>query len=111
MRIAEKTKIPWGSQISLVIAGGLENKVMAVPTLTGMSYMEAKLSLEESGIGMGAVMFDGVISDTAAAFVIKQRPERYDMDGLQMTIRSGQLMDIWISQEMKNLSDSTSTKK
>lgn len=111
IRIAEKTKIPWGSRISLIIGGGVENRVMAVPSLVGMTYVEAKAFLQETGIGMGAVLTDGIVSDTASAFVVKQRPDRFDMDGLQLTIRSGQLMDIWISQVMKNLADSTSTKK
>ncbi len=111
MRITEKTKIPWGSSISLIIGAGVENRVIAVPSLVGMTYLEAKSYLEETGIGMGAVLTDGIVSDTASAFVVKQRPDRFDVDGLQLTIRSGQLMDIWISQVMKNLADSTSTKK
>lgn len=111
VRIPEKTKIQWGSRIDLVIAGGLENKTMPVPTLTGMSFADAKAILDENGISLGGIMADGPITDTASAFIIRQRPERFDVDQMLIYIRSGQLMDIWLSQEMKNPVDSLSKKK
>jgi beta-lactam-binding protein with PASTA domain len=111
IRIPEKTKIQWGSRITLIIGGGLENKLMSVPNLIGMTYMEAKSILDESGIGLGAIIVDGALSDTSSAYVIQQRPERLDADGMQLTIRSGQLMDIWISQNMRIVIDTASTKK
>jgi beta-lactam-binding protein with PASTA domain len=100
-RIPEKSKIQWGSRIDLVIAGGLENKTIPVPTLTGMTFAEAKTYLDENGINLGAVIGDGMITDTSSAFIIKQRPERFDFDKMLIYIQSGQLMDIWISQQMK----------
>ncbi len=111
MRIADKTKLPWGSRITLIVGGGLENKLMLVPNLIGITYAEAKSILDETGIGLGAIVPDGAISDTASAYVIQQRPERFDVDGMMLTIRSGQLMDIWISQNMRMATDSSSTKK
>ena len=111
MRIPEKSKIQWGSRIDLIIGGGLENKQMPVPTLTGMTYAAAKALLDESGISIGAIIGDGKIADTASAFVVQQRPERMDIDSRLIFIQSGQLMDIWISQEMKIIVDSTSIKK
>jgi beta-lactam-binding protein with PASTA domain len=109
-RIAEKTKIQWGSRIDLIIGGGLENKQIPVPSLVGMTYREAKSYLDESGIGIGAIITDGRISDTASAFVVQQRPERFDGDKRIIFIQSGQLMDIWISQEMKVIIDSLNNK-
>lgn len=100
-KISEKTKIQWGSTIDLVVAGGLENKQMAVPSLVGMSYAEAKAYLDENGISLGGIVPDGAITDTASAYIFKQRPERFDQDNMLVYIRSGQLMDIWISQQMK----------
>jgi beta-lactam-binding protein with PASTA domain len=111
VRIPEKTKVQWGSRIDLVIAGGLENKTMPVPTLTGMSYAEAKSYLDEEGINIGAIIGDGIISDTGSAFVIRQRPERFNIDNMLIYIQSGQLMDLWISQQMKNPIDSLAKKK
>ena len=111
VRIAEKTKIQWGSRITLVIGGGLENQQMLVPSLIGMTYGEAKSYLAESGIGIGAVIADGRLTDTASAFVFKQRPERFDADKKPMFIQSGQVMDIWISQMMKFPVDSVTVKQ
>jgi beta-lactam-binding protein with PASTA domain len=110
MRIAEKTKIQWGSRIDLIIGGGLENRQIPVPSLIGMTYREAKSYIDESGIGLGAIISDGRITDTASAFVIQQRPERFDIDKRIIFIQSGQLMDIWISQEMKVIIDSLNNK-
>ena len=101
MRIAEKAKIQWGSRIDLIIAGGLGNKQMPVPSLVGLTYAEAKAILDENGISLGATIPDGIITDTASAYVIKQMPDRFDIDKMLIYIKSGQVMDIKISQEMK----------
>ena len=111
VRIPEKTKIQWGSSITLVIGGGLETQQMLVPSLIGMTYNEAKSYLEESGIGLGAIIADGRLTDTASAFVFKQRPDRFDADKKPLFIQSGQLMDIWISQAMKYPTDSVTVKQ
>ncbi len=111
MRIAEKTKIQWGSRIDLVIGGGLDQKEIPVPSLIGMTYAEAKAYLEESGIGLGATIGDGIITDTAIAYVIQQRPDRFDVEKRLIYIQQGQLMDIWISKEMKNAIDTLPTRK
>ncbi len=111
MRIPEKSKIQWGSKIDLVIGGGLEDRQIPVPALTGMSYAEASAYLNENGIGLGAVIADGAITDTSSAYIIRQSPERLDEENMLIYIRSGQIMDVWISQVMKNPVDSVEKKK
>jgi eukaryotic-like serine/threonine-protein kinase len=37
------------------------------------------------------------VKDTAAAFVYKQNPERFDIDKTPLYIRPGQTMDVWLS--------------
>lgn len=111
MRIPEKSKIQWGSRIDLVIGGGLETKEMPVPSLTGMTFAEAKAILDENGISIGAIIPEGSISDTASAYIIKQRPERLDPDNMLIYIQSGQLMDVWISQQMRIINDSLPKRK
>lgn len=110
-RIPEKAKIQWGSRIDLIIGGGLEDKQMAVPTLVGMTYSEAKAYLDENGISLGAVIADGLVTDTASAYIFKQRPERLDQDNMLIYIRSGQLMDLWISKEMRVPAEDSLPKK
>ncbi len=108
-RIPEKTKIQWGSSITLIIGGGLDDRKMLVPSLLGMTYSEAKIYLQENGIGIGALIVDEV-KDSANAFVIKQNPERFDEDHYPRYIQSGQVMDLWLSPVMKVLKDSLERK-
>jgi eukaryotic-like serine/threonine-protein kinase len=110
-RIPEKAKIQWGSRIDLVIGGGLEDKQMAVPSLVGMTYGAAKAYLDENGISLGAVIADGPITDTASAYIFKQRPDRLDQDNMLIYIRSGQLMDVWIAKEMRAPAEDSLPKK
>ena len=109
-RIPEKAKVQWGSRIDLVIARGVESKQMPVPSLLGMTYNEAKAYLDASGISIGAIIAEGRITDTASAYVVKQRPERLDAENKILFIQSGQLMDIWINQVMQIPVDSTDKK-
>lgn len=102
------TKVPWGSSIDLVIAGGLNDERFLVPSLVGLTFSEAKVLLEESGIILGAVVIDPGTRDTAAAFVYKQNPPRFTEDKSPVYMQSGQLIDLWISREMKS-GDSTIT--
>jgi len=105
--IPEKAKIQWGSRVDLVISGGLGNMQMPVPDLVGMTYAAAKAILDENGITLGGTITYGVVTDTASAFVVRQRPERLDIDKRLIYIQSGQIMDIYISQEMIKLDSLT----
>ena len=105
--IASGAKVPWGSKIDLVIGSGLANENILVPGLEGLTYAEAKMILEQNGITLGATIPDGQITDTAGAFVWKQLPPRLGEDKFPNYIRSGQVMDLWISREMKSPIDST----
>jgi len=109
VRIPERAKVQWGSRIDLVIGGGLEEVQMIVPELEGMLFCEARASLAASGIEIGAIITDGPISDTCSAYIIQQRPERFNEDKLPIYIKSGQVMDIWISRERRIVKDSANT--
>jgi len=96
-KIEQGAKIRWGSKISLVIAGGLNEEQIIVPDLIGLTYGQAKADLEQRGINIGAVIADAGVTDTLAAYVYKQNPERYDDERRPRYIRSGQLMDLYLS--------------
>ena len=100
------TKITWGSKVDLVVGGGLAEQRILVPSLIGLTYGEAKLLLEQDGISIGALIPDGGITDTLAAFIYKQSPPRFTDDKRPIYIQSGQLMDLWISPVMKEPKDS-----
>lgn len=110
-RIPEKTKIQWGSAITLVIGAGTGDEQMVVPSLTGLSLEEAKAIMEASQISLGAIIIDGKITDTSSAYVFKQNPETRDGEGAPNYIKSGQVIDLWISQAMKYPTDSVTINK
>ncbi|MCD2422903.1 PASTA domain-containing protein [Niabella pedocola] len=91
-------KIRQGSRVDLVIGSGLGNAFL-VPNLVGLTYAEAKALLDEKGIGMGSVITSGGVTDSAAAFVYRQNPERFDVEGNARSIRRGQIVDVWLSVE------------
>ena len=100
-------KIPWGSKVDMVIGGGLSNEQVPVPSLLGLTYGEAKMVLEQNGIMLASTVVDPGITDTTNAFVYKQNPPKFTEDKRLVYIRSGQVMDVWVSKEMKFLTDST----
>ncbi|SDC34967.1 PASTA domain-containing protein [Niabella drilacis] len=91
-------KIRQGSRVDLVIGSGLGASFL-VPNLIGLTYTDAKSVLEDKGIGLGSVIPAAGVTDTAAAFVYRQSPERFDAEGNTRSIRPGQIVDIWLSQE------------
>lgn len=106
-RITSGTKVPWGSPIDLMIGSGLTDERIVVPSLLGLTVAEAKMVLDENGVYLGAILADAGVSDTAAAFIYRQNPEKMTDNKLLNYIRPGQVMDIWVSPVMKNI-DSTS---
>jgi beta-lactam-binding protein with PASTA domain len=101
--IAPGSKIKVGSAVSLVLGTGVGNEAMTVPRLLGLTYSEARILLEAQGIILGSVIPDPLVRDTANAFVYKQSPNAKDEKGRQFKIRSGQMMDIWLSVDRPNV--------
>lgn len=110
-RIATGAKLPWGSKVSLVIASGLQDEQIMVPDFIGKTFAEAKAELDSTGIIIGAIIAKDAITDTASAFIYKQSPERFDADKNAIYIHPGQLMDLYISQKMLILEDSSAIQK
>ncbi len=96
-RIPAGTKLPWGGRVTLIIGAGLQAEQMEVPDLIGLTFAEAKAMLEEKGISLASVIPMTTVRDTAAAFVYKQNPEKFDIDKQPNYIRPGQTMDLWLS--------------
>jgi len=109
-KVLPGAKLQWGSKISLIIAGGLNEEQMMVPDLTGLTFAQAKIQLELLGINIAGIIGDGEIKDTAAAFVYKQNPVPFDDEKKPLYIRPGQLMDLYISTIMPTPKDSVEIK-
>jgi len=94
-------KVALGTAINLVLGSGVSGGEMDVPYLVGLTVNATRSWMQSIGLSIGSVIPDGPITDTGAAFVIKQSPEPYTeaVPGQKLTnkIRSGQLLDIYIS--------------
>lgn len=97
------TKIIVGSKIDLVLGSGVGDEEFRVPNLIGLTYAEATMVLESHDLNIGALIVDPDVKDTTAAFVYRQNPPQYmeitepGIEHIPNRMRSGQLMDIWLS--------------
>jgi beta-lactam-binding protein with PASTA domain len=94
-----------GSVISFVLGSGLGDEENQVPDLFGLTYAEAKATLQTLGLNIGALLPDPNVKDTANAFVYRQNPNPVTKlpDGGQQVnkMRTGQSLDIWLSVDRK----------
>lgn len=101
LEIKPGSKIPLGSVVNLVLGSGVGSGDMDVPNLIGLTLGEAKSWLSSLSINIGSLIPVGTIVDTNAAFIVKQSPDAYvePVPGQKAAnkIRSGQLLDIYIS--------------
>lgn len=107
-KIAAGTQLQWGSKVTLVVASGLQDTNLPVPDLLGMKYSDAKALLESMGVAL-ATAPDADVKDTANAYVYKQNPPNLDAQKKIVYIKAGMFMDVWLSTEMKDIADSTTT--
>ncbi|MCX2585903.1 PASTA domain-containing protein [Pedobacter sp. MR22-3] len=66
--------VPVGSRINLVLGDGRGNEEVDIPQLTGLTVDEAKFSLKGSNLTLGNILYEGDITDSANAVIIKQDP-------------------------------------
>ena len=95
-RIVPGTKIQQGSSISLVLGSGVGDMEFAVPGLIGITFSEAQARLQVYGLGLIPIV-DPTVEDTSNAFIYRQEPERFDEEGKRLRIRSGQIINVWLS--------------
>ena len=90
-------RIALGSKIDIVIGSELSQTSYAIPNLIGLTTNEARVLLESKGIMLASIIPNPDVRDTANAYVYRQNPERFDDEGHIISIRAGQVMDIWVS--------------
>jgi len=99
-RIKPGTKIAMGSGVVLVLGSGLGENEFNVPDLFSLTYNEALLMLQSTGLTPGAVVADPDVTDPMNGYVYRQSPERFTYDNRINRIRPGQTIDLWLSKEM-----------
>lgn len=67
-------KIPKGSKISLTLGDGMGASEIEVPDLRGLTLDEAKFSIRGSSLTLGAINYEGHISDSSSAIIVSQMP-------------------------------------
>ncbi|MEN9569978.1 MAG: hypothetical protein RL172_1209 [Bacteroidota bacterium] len=107
-KILPGAKVQWGSRISLIVGGGLKEDNLLVPDVIGMTYGEAKATLDSLGV-LVTLVADASVKDTMNAYIIKQNPAHLNEENKLMYIKQGMVMDIWLSPVMIKLNDSTQT--
>lgn len=85
-----------GTEIQLVVGGGLSGGRIKVPCLIGMAFEDVAFKLGANGLNVGHVNYgDEVLSDTSSAVIYKQFPSQNDA-----FIRIGEPVDIFLTQEL-----------
>ncbi|HOA37171.1 MAG TPA: PASTA domain-containing protein [Flavihumibacter sp.] len=97
VKVEPGTKLPMGTAVSIVLGSGLSNVDMAVPDLVGLTYKDATSMLDGTGINFGATVLDPDVKDTSGAYIYRQSPDHLTVDYRPNRIRSGQMIDIWLS--------------
>lgn len=97
--IAPGTKIKMGSTIDLVLGSGVSDEAVAVPDLVGMTFDDARALLDAQGIILGSKVPKPDVQDTGSAYVYKQIPAPRTPDGKRLSIRAGQMMDLFLQVE------------
>lgn len=76
IRVGES--LPKGSRIDLVLGDGRGDEEVEIPTLIGLTRDEALFALKGSMLTLGQVVYEGAITDTANATIIRQLPMMTD---------------------------------
>jgi eukaryotic-like serine/threonine-protein kinase len=85
-------KIPKGSTIDLVLGDGLGQGDVPLPDLMGMTLDEARNLLASSSLGLGSVVYQGAIKDSATAVVVRQNPAYAE----GVMVGTGQPIDLFL---------------
>ncbi|TRZ82575.1 MAG: PASTA domain-containing protein [Sediminibacterium sp.] len=88
--IAPGTKIVSGTLINFTVGDGGASIGMEVPDLIGLTVAMAKMQIASMGLLVGNISANGVIQDTANAFVVQQNPATYSsvLDSLGMPVKN-----------------------
>ena len=70
--------LPRGSRIDLVLGDGRGNEEVEIPNLIGLTQGEAKFSLRGSMLTLGTVTYEGPVTDSANATIVRQLPNNID---------------------------------
>lgn len=87
--------LPKGSRVDLVLGDGKGNEEVEIPSLIGLTRDEALFSLRNGAmLNLGIISYEGTITDSAAAVVVRQSPFATDS---VTTVKIGTPVNITLS--------------
>jgi beta-lactam-binding protein with PASTA domain len=92
--IAPGAPIAKGTKVDLVVGDGQGNQEIPIPTLVNMPEDEARTLLAGQGLQVGEVFKQAAEEGQTPGTVVRQRP----VPAPNITIHTGQLMDLWIAE-------------
>ncbi len=93
-----------GSDVELVLGGGLSEQSTTVPDLVSLELEDAKDKVISHSLNVGATVFDTTVKsadDSIKAFVWRQRPEYNDEE--TTSIKMGSTVDLWLTLDSTRL--------
>ncbi|ACU04054.1 MULTISPECIES: PASTA domain-containing protein [Pedobacter] len=88
-------KLPKGSRIDLVLGNGQGDEEREIPVLIGLTKDEAIFAIRNGAkLNLGMVTYEGTITDSATAVVVKQTPLATDS---VTKVKAGTLINITLS--------------
>jgi beta-lactam-binding protein with PASTA domain len=102
IEIHEGDTIPKGSSIDLVLGTGLSDRKTIVPDLIGSTYEQARNSILNASLNMGAALYDETVfnmEDSLLAFIWKQNPEFDEENPIQL----GSPVYLWLTVDSTRL--------
>jgi beta-lactam-binding protein with PASTA domain len=97
--IAAGTKIPKGSRIDLVLGNGEGASEVEIPDLTSQDLDAARFVIRNNGLSLGAITYQGAITDSANVVVVAQSPMKTDSSA---KVPNGTRINLTVTQGKKN---------
>jgi beta-lactam-binding protein with PASTA domain len=88
-------KLSKGTIIDLVLGQGLSDELIPSPYLRWKTLDEAREYLLSRSLNLGSIIYDELITDTAAALVYRQNPSPTIIPHIQM----GREIDLWLTND------------
>ncbi len=93
-KVEPAKKVEKGSKITLVLGNGLGNTRIPVPTLVGLTYLEARIAIQGMSLTVGAVVRDDNVSEKNSDNAVVYRQIPAPEDGTEITI--GEPVDLFL---------------
>lgn len=93
------TKLPKGSKIDLVLGNGAGASEVAIPDFVNQDLDGVKFAIKQSGLTLGTINYQGLITDSTNVVVVAQSPMKTDSAS---KVSIGTRIDLTVAQGKKS---------